>query len=53
LKETFSKEQRRYELERLDSLPDASIDTSDIPERSLEELKAGKATYIVGLYSGA
>ena len=42
MKKKLSKEQRSLELERLASLPDSSIDTSDIPERSLEELRKGR-----------
>jgi uncharacterized protein (DUF4415 family) len=42
MKKKLSKEERSLELERLASLPDTSIDTSDIPERPLEELRKGR-----------
>jgi uncharacterized protein (DUF4415 family) len=42
MKKKLNEEGRRRELDRLATLPDASIDTSDIPELSLEELRTGR-----------
>jgi uncharacterized protein (DUF4415 family) len=42
MKKKLTNERRRRELDNLARLPDAQIDTSDIPERSLEDLKKGR-----------
>jgi uncharacterized protein (DUF4415 family) len=42
MKKKLSEEQRSLELDRIARLPDASIDTTDIPERSLEDLRRGR-----------
>ena len=52
MKKTLSNEERSLELERVASLPDASIDTSDIPERTLEELGERKTQRSLSPYQG-
>lgn len=42
MKKKLIEERRHRELDNLANLPDAQIDISDIPERSLEDLKRGR-----------
>ncbi|HEY3292825.1 MAG TPA: BrnA antitoxin family protein [Candidatus Nanopelagicaceae bacterium] len=42
MKKKLNEDERRRQLERLAAMPDESIDTSDIPERSLDQLRGAK-----------